>query len=461
MESKLIIYINHDLPKTKYSFFSLTENKDSVGFQIQVHLGSTTSFLAVARDRRNVQRMINEYMQFAITSDKTNPEVYSYIQEMNTPHNNLLFACDTICLKGDIENIKEFLKHNPYFHNKKVLIEYEYALTREAYQKASEDFGQYKHFLYMVEGNEEGVTLEDYAITLSLIEEIANRALQYHFSPFELYLYFFDLLRDRTYEEVEQNENPHHSRDLTSVLLKKKIVCFGFANLYCAVCRQAHLSCAIFLMQGEDIGHARNIAYIQDAKYTLDGIYFFDLTFGSRKKDDSFLENYRFFAKTREEFLAYDEGLVDYSYPFFDFSSLLNLLSDMENADSYLLPFVQRVGFSSYYYMLCLVDGKENVSFSPDKYNIISNLERFVLLAHREISSSVFFKALYEVRKVEYYENPSKYKFSLESLLRILENSFIVKDDLDTKDLEEIERNIQGVKLTKVLRNVLEKKKME
>lgn len=245
------------------------------------------------------------------------------------------------------------------------------------------------------------------------------------------------------------------------MLLGKKTVCFAFANLFRAVCRQAGLSCAIFLLRGEDSGHARNIAHIQDEKYGIDGLYFFDLTFGSKREDDSFLESYRFFAKPREEFYAYDGDLKDYSYPFFDFQTLMDLLCHMENADSYLLPFIQEVGFDCYYYMLCLLDGDKNVDVSPSKEKIVSNLERIVVLSHRTISSSVFLKALYEVRKIEYYENPSKYQFSLECLLRILDKSFFDKEDLSKEELEAYESRIQKVRLVKTLWNVLEKKKLE
>ena len=104
-------------------------------------------------------------------------------------------------------------------------------------------------------------------------------------------------------------------------------------------------------------------------------------------------------------------------------------------------------------------------------------------MANKPINSNKFIKALYKVRKQQYYDEPTKYLFDMNALTCILINSqFIVEESNEDRLLSalgvhrkynlytgigmmkrfaeenNLEYDIAGVKLVKTLKSVYEKK---
>ena len=102
-------------------------------------------------------------------------------------------------------------------------------------------------------------------------------------------------------------------------------------------------------------------------------------------------------------------------------------------------------------------------------------------LLDKPLSASVLLKVLYNVRKIEYYNNPEKYPFDINSLYKIIVNSkWLFQESGDYKLLKaifddvpyinqeeyinnflnnnEYGKKIEQVKLTKLLKKIYEKK---
>ena len=116
----------------------------------------------------------------------------------------------------------------------------------------------------------------------------------------------------------------------------------------------------------------------------------------------------------------------------------------------------------------------------------IKSINKYKKLMDKKISSEKLLKILFNVRKVEYYNNPNKYKLDLETIYKIIINSnwkffnetevlllkAIFGDDykinsdevsnmIRTVKKNEIDVKINQIVLTKTLKNIYESKKIE
>jgi hypothetical protein len=146
-------------------------------------------------------------------------------------------------------------------------------------------------------------------------------------------------------------------------------------------------------------------------------------------------------------------------------------------------------------HMSVVVDGEELVphfalisptlySLLPEKDKFSRDLTRLVAYFNKPLSANTLLKVLYNVRKIEYYNNPQKYQFDIktfyhiavaskwkfeetrfeELLLQFDKDNTVLKNEIMLEQLNkynkenDLERNIEQVKLAKVLRLVYEKK---
>ena len=246
-------------------------------------------------------------------------------------------------------------------------------------------------------------------------------------------------------------------------------------------------------------GHARNLVYVKDEKYGIEGFYFFDLTLDRKINSDSnlFFNVFRGFAKTKSQIDAIDnykfndkltellknDVLFDLSENFKlnNYSAILNCFLEYEQNNINTLS--------------QLVDGKkiidsENfllIMLSKNDSNnkiVAEDLLRYDKLCDNKISFSKFLKIYYNVRKNEYYEYPSLYPFSVKDIMYMAVNSSFELPKTDEEKLiylifgedretvmrqiiretqkiiteDELDRKIKGVQLAKTLSKVYEKK---
>lgn len=324
-----------------------------------------------------------------------------------------------------MEEVRDYLLKNPMLCHHKIVFDHSVALSTEAFQKVKENFKDFPNVYVMLPGNVDPVSISDYEKTVLAIEEIVKKIQRYSYSPFEAILYAYDLVRDRFYIQEDVGEKETVSRDLSSVLLGDKIVCTGFANIFHAVLKKLGIPSMVFTLLLPDApGHARNLVYVQDEKHGINGLYFFDPTFDCKKEEkNQFLYSYRFFAKTKEEIDALSGYPFLYeTYDKFSEASVLALEEQLSGEYLHIEELLYVIPFAKVNHLLSLI-GLEKLSLEDiplPKDDVLDKLYMITDLSHSPIRGDTFLKALYEVRRNQYYENPEKYAFDMHSLVTIL-----------------------------------------
>lgn len=102
-------------------------------------------------------------------------------------------------------------------------------------------------------------------------------------SPFEKFMYTYDIVSQFRYKDADEGEDLSVSRKLISVLGSDKIVCTGFAALFVHILGTLGIACEVLNLEEtkESKGHSTCIVYIKDDKYGFDGFFISDPTFGT------------------------------------------------------------------------------------------------------------------------------------------------------------------------------------
>ena len=188
------------------------------------------------------------------------------------------------------------------------------------------------NFLYIkLNGNIEPVSLDDAKKTIDIINNVAKEVETLNLSPMEQVMYVYDIAKNRVYNEEKDGEKKSKSRDLSEILFGENIVCVGYVAYFNAILKKLGFdphSISFGDVNNAEIGHRRSGVYIKDPKYYIDGFYYFDPTFDSRKIDDDdekAINRYRFFALTKSQLNSMDGGnLVERAMPFYSDEFLLN-----------------------------------------------------------------------------------------------------------------------------------------
>ena len=395
------------------------------------------------------------------------------------------------------EGIDEFINNNSCLQGKQLIVNGEYDINHGDLDPLIEMFKNHKDYLVSVDGNISYVTIEQYERTVLAIDDIVNKIKKYNLSSLEQIMYAYDLVRDRVYTSEGKDEDYSVSRDISSALLGDKIVCVGYSIIFEKVLDNLGIKSKPVTIKRKDnprLGHRRNMIYVNDPKYDVNGIYFFDATWDSKKKNNefSFLDSYRFFCKTKKEINKYDSiNYEDLTLDEIDnasdiFESIIST-SGLKNVPRKIVKLIN--------YISNLVDGKDLINlfmivdtsklpeFLKYKYSNDELIEKvkyyFGLIKCQQLGYEKLTKLLYNVRKIEYYEEPSKYPFSLgdfestivdEGLLsrkEILLKAIFGDDDksydefYDIANRMELENMIERIKLSRTLREVYESKKNE
>lgn len=390
-------------------------------------------------------------------------------------------------LYGEYDEINEYLENNPELKKKNIIVSKMLGLSRSEFEEIKRNIHDVPNFYVWVKGNDKPITIDEYEKTVEKIEEIVNIIKKYDYSPFERLLHAYDLARDRVYSLEEEGEDYTVSRDLSSVLSGDKIVCSGFSHVFEALLDQLDIKVRCYDLDkiGENIGHSRNIIYLKDEKYGIDGIYYCDATWDNRKSDDNhFLNVYRFFAKTKSEIESYSDKYFDPNLPNFDYDLLDKLKEKYDGIDFLTMP---KDVLKQMNYVSTFVDDKALITFKNiDIKEIEECMDRYMELFDHPITSKQFMHALFTVRKNEYYEDPLKYPFDIDSFYSSLVLSDFALEDCKANQLQyfftggrrniknknhcvaymsnfirdhELDYDIERTKLARTLRKVLDNKK--
>lgn len=332
----------------------------------------------------------------------------------------------------------------------------------------------------------------------SLVCDISKTIKKYNLSPIEQVMYVYDLIKKREYKDDESDQK--NSRDLDKVILSDTMVCAGYSNLLNAILRCLSFNAEALISY--DRRHQRSIVYIEDKKYNIDGLYVFDPTWDRRqnKLDTDYINNYNYFAlpikEANKSANAEVTEILNYS-----FKEMLNIVNDEKSDTEKSITLLEAL--SNFHKILNFKNSekyKDNILsydfLSPEARYFTKKIYKEISLKSnsQEISPETFLKILYNVRRVEYYNDIVKELSSSEirdvtiekyitafekklkeqkvsgekRLISTLKIRFDLDDRLEdeTKIIEDtlennlsVKRDIKNIEVTKTLKKILLKNK--
>ena len=499
IKAKINLEFDNQLAEPTISFESsiILDNKSN--YEILIRINPNQNFLNYLILNDNLRQIIEDNIAINDCLKNDFPELTNINNILNDILNNKINIIDTIdTIEFDSEcqhlDILNYLHNNKILQNKTIIIGDFFSLNDISKIKAvAHEFKDYPKLKIKLEGNIEAINIEEAIKTINAIDSIVGRIKKYNFSPLEQIMYTYDLVRNRVYSEETEKDSWTMSRDLSKALLGDKIVCLGYAEIFHCILKNLGINDTIWKLNGLSklFGHARNAVYINDTKYDIQGIYFFDPTWDSKQKekDKDYLSSYRFFAKTRKDFAKIDKNnnLIDNTFPIYtleenlkyvnyiandiydkvpiQYIKMIKRIAELTDNDSVDIPYLSILYFDRTYLPKDIKIDKK----------ITSVLFDYAFLLNEPISTDILIKALLNVRKIEYYENPEKYPFSLVEFNQIYLKSLwsvsknvknideysqeIANEMAEMDELYALDKQINQVKLTKTLRKIYEKKK--
>ena len=499
MENLLEINLEDDPLLQEYKRKYGLSGKDCCIFEIQS--SKDEDFNKITKDYDLIRKHLNDsYIE--CDYDAENLKDYKlllskFVNKDDNFYQNFINNIEYVKIIGDFETVKTYLEKNPILKTKKIILCDAFDLEYDT-KYITKLFADYNNIYVEIMGNDLPITLEELNKTQTIIRNIVNEIKQYNFSPIEQLMYLYDKVRERMYIREDKNESYTESRDLTKVLTGNKIVCAGYANIIDAIVRMLNFSSFknYIIHKNKDVGHVLNAIYVKDDKYSINGIFYFDATWDSKKDNtNNYLYSYKYFAKNKNTIEGYQKNLYDNV----DLSGYSSEMVDtiIEKINKNELRKLNKNIVDTINTLSRLVYGKNLIqslmrmpeNMVPDflkcefnKDEIIEKAKYLDTLLNQEIDCDVMLKILYNVRKVEYYKNPNKFAFDINLIFNVIYNSNWLYDEATIKllisifgkdsALENIKKytfnqyyktdtglNMERIRLTKTLRNVYETKK--
>ena len=408
-------------------------------------------------DKKIIDKQLKNHKSFKKSMDylrKLNLDNYiDMIEYIENNFDNILDSIEYIILDSDAMGL-EFIKSNPILLTKKIVLHDPIYITD--YDKVVNLINEYKDIIdniyVSLYGNKNYISLIDALNTIKKVKDQAEEYKRLNLSPIETLMYIYDKVRSRLYTLEEDYEDETVSRDLSEVLFGDKIVCLGYANIFAAYLTYVGFKNDIVSLRrinNPNIGHTRNMAYIKDDKYDIDGVYYFDLTWDSidDQKTDRYLYSYEFFARTRKYMDSESVDYEDTRFPIY--------MNECEDDTLYA---------KSISYMMRFINGKP-ANYPQILFKIRDNDKEYIEglkplfdKFNRPISANTMLKIINNVRKVEYYQDPELYQYFLLSLYNIIINSGWTNDAKTLIKDDNLSKDINQVRLTKVLSNFCKKR---
>lgn len=448
-----------------------------------------------ALEKINVNKMlINELTDNDIPGSNLFKENSKIIERIILESPDLVKDLTSISFVAE-QSIKDYIERNPILKTKTMHLNGNYSIDSEVGNELYNLFGEYKNVYLYFDGNKTERHIEEYKKTIDAIDEIVKTIRKHNLSPLEEIMYAYDLVREKVYTRELDTESDRISRDLSSVLFGDKIVCAGYIAIFNSVLKNLGINVMDYKISRKDNGkkgHVRSLVYVNDKKYHVNGIFMFDPTWDSKKfeGDKSYLTSYKFFCKSKDEFRFFDQEYDDYTLASYskNLSPRVKKIIMTEGLEK--VPEDMAVSFNK---LSLLVDGKilaNKTIFSEkapkdlrhilagmvDINELMKSLDRYQSLFYGQtLDPMTLLEVIYNVRKREFYSEPDKYPFDTESIKKAVIGSspldskllhvlFGMPEKLTTeefdewKDKNDIDKNIEGIKLTRTLKTILENK---
>ena len=430
---------------------------------------------------------------------------YEYLRDnIGNLFNEIEFIC--LCFK-DVDLI-QIIKNNAIIQTKKIVIPERIEINE--YDKLINlltIYSEYKDNIYVsMANNTFYVSLTECLNIVTKIKTIAENIQILNLSPIETIMYTYDLVRNRVYKFEDQDELPATSRDLSSVLFGDKIVCAGYSNIFSALLNYMGIKCHKVGMLAENNNqtdrHERNLIYVKDDKYDIDGVYYFDTTWDSKRENENneFLNRYKYFAKTLSQMNELEKNKYIYDDMPYLGSNIVPIIEKHLNYNE--LAEINSKYFVTINYITRMATGKNALEWGSlipgapeyNKFNkskLLKKLRDGIEKFNKPIPAETFIEILSNVRKVQYYQNPNFYPYSLNDIYKTyvssnwefdehyysLEQQLLMKifgcnqeeynvdrdnrreDFINYNHSTELGKEIKAVQLTKLLRNYYNSKK--
>lgn len=501
MQGLIILSDEENLLYSGSEYTFMTEDKP-YGYSILVDTDVVGDFDRMLEDRSvSYLEAIEEAIFFCKTNEGPLVDaLFPRITEAIQMHREMSFLKDAEYVTFDMsyEKMEKYIVNNPRVLGKNILVTCEEDFSAEDLSALERVFGGKTDNVYFsMRGNDSLVLFDECKKTQEYISSTVSDIESLHLSPLEKLMYVYDIVRDRIYKEEDSGDELFESRDLTRVLLGDKIVCEGYARLMCTLLSKLNIDNMKYRLicnDVEGIGHSRVVVYIDDEKYDVHGVYYFDPTADHRTDETrDFLYRYRFFAKTKSEIEHLSNGLfTDITFGTFGENYVIEFEKTcrekgLTHVDKRVIEEINRISF--------LIDGKSIIP-NPrlldenlpdvlrrtfDLSEVVKTLNRYVELFNKPLSCEKFMRLLVGVRKLQYYREPDRFPFSMTAIFNVLQNStwhlpseqraylfeklFGEKISFDKKTAylkfmndESLDREVEGVILTHVLDQVLDQK---
>lgn len=181
-------------------------------------------------------------------------------------------------------------------NNKDLEIIYDIEDFKEIIDNLKDD--NYPNLKIIFKNSDNIITYKEFYDMYKKLNEIVDFINHYNLSPLEKVMLVYDIVKANEYKKENKNENYGISRNLNEIIKNDKIVCVGYANLIDFLLKNLGIKSNTILLEYENknVGHERNYIYLKDDKYDIDGVFFLDATWDS-KKNDNYLDNYACFLK--------------------------------------------------------------------------------------------------------------------------------------------------------------------
>ena len=469
-------------------------------FCLNIYVDDEYTFEKQLKNRKAFDYCMKALEDFWTLNEEVNETQLKEKQYITEHFDSLLNSVEFIKLSFDEQNNMEFIKKNPLVLSKKIVLNEILNITD--YNRLMELMNEYEDIIDKVYvsliGNSNYVSLLDCYKTMNAVKQQADDIKKLGLSPMETIMYVYDQVRNRVYTLENENESHFKSRDLSEVMFGDKIVCAGYANVFHALLHYIGIeNLVVHLMEKDNpqSGHARNVIYVKDDKYDIHGVYYFDPTWDSKRKNETneYLYRYTYFAKTRK-FMDDDKNydFEDFFCPMYSVDMDKKIKKIIEDGKYDRLKRYTK----SLNYMSGLVTHSSLINrmyvhpMSPmyGQFDTEEFLTKFVEIFskfNKQISAEIMLKIFNNVRKIEYYQNPELYQYSLEdmyktfisskwkfedkhldAIAKFLQSFFEKEVRIDEVDNfknygheSELFKEIEQVRLTKVLRLVCDRKK--
>ena len=322
------------------------------------------------------------------------------IDELKSDKKNINFFIDD----RNNENIYEFIKKCPYLN---------ISLFASNPQNLINNLGSdnYPNLKIKFKNSSEELSYDEFYKMNNKLTEIVDFVNHYNLSPLEKILLVYDIVKANEYKKENNDEDYSISRDLNQIINGDKIVCVGFANLmdYLLTNLGIESNCIILEYKDKNVGHQRNYVHLKDDKYNIDGIFFLDATWDS-KRDENYLDNYNFFLKPLNFFKNIRKNEIVISPQYFellqkDKLTIIEYIKNLENDE--LIKFSLSLSALVNKYS----DSKQGFTtfYTKTKEELLQIIEEIYSKYNKTIPLDTFKNSLYKIRKVEYINNIIKF----------------------------------------------------